>query len=328
MVKDINLALHPELINPNLKMKDAKKILKNITGINEENQIYQIVFYFNNYEPYFWSDADLLIYDQSKYKMKIKRESYEKEIILDLNKKVEELKEMILEQTKIAIDRQKFYFEGDELTDDKNIKDVNLFKNDFFIKISRKLDDTIFIKYPNSEKKEIKTDLYNTGFELLEQIFNPNFNKLDFKYYLYLNNKNINLDDILILTGVKNGDIIELVERKTFPILIKKYENKIINVNVGKNDTIKFLKYYIYSKKNIPITVQRLSFEGKELEENKTLEEYGIKNDSILELTLRLLIVDKIIKEREEKEKKKEEEIKEENEKKKEEEKKLETKNK
>ena len=312
MVIDINLALHPELINPNLKMKDAKKILKNITGINEENQIYQIVFYFNNYEQYFWNDADLLIYDQSKYKMTIKRETFEKDIILDLTKKVEALKEMVLAQTQIAINRQKFFFEGDELTNDKNIKDVNLFKNDFFIKISKKLDNTVYIKYPNSEKKEIKTDLYNTGFEFLEQILSPNFNKMDFKYYLYFNNKNINLDDMLILAGVKNGDLIELIERKTFPILIKKYENKIINVNVGKNDTIKFLKYLIYSKKNIPITVQKLSFNGKELEGNKTLDEYGIKNDSILELTLRLAIIDKIIKEKEDKEKKKKEEIKDE----------------
>ena len=158
---DINLAIHPELINPNLKMKDAKRILKNITGIKEENQIYQIVFYFNNYEPYFWSDADLLIYDQSKYKMKIKRENYEKEVILNLNKRVEDLKKMILDQTNIEIDRQKFYFEGDELTDDKNVKDMNLLRYNFSVKITKKLENNVFIKYPNSEKKEIKTDLYN-----------------------------------------------------------------------------------------------------------------------------------------------------------------------
>ena len=36
-MKEIQLSLCPEIINPNVKIKDVKKIIENKTGIKEEN---------------------------------------------------------------------------------------------------------------------------------------------------------------------------------------------------------------------------------------------------------------------------------------------------
>ena len=39
----------PELFNPNLKMKDIKSIIKEKTGIKEENQRFHVYFEFINF---------------------------------------------------------------------------------------------------------------------------------------------------------------------------------------------------------------------------------------------------------------------------------------
>ena len=41
----VDLANHHELIDPKLKMSDAKKIISKLTGIKEANQMYQIKFF-------------------------------------------------------------------------------------------------------------------------------------------------------------------------------------------------------------------------------------------------------------------------------------------
>lgn len=56
----IYLARHKELLDPNLKVKDAKKILKGITGISEENILFKVYLDFSIYSPQerlFWNPA-------------------------------------------------------------------------------------------------------------------------------------------------------------------------------------------------------------------------------------------------------------------------------
>ena len=201
---------------------------------------------------------------------------------------------MINEQTKIPIERQEFHLNKSILNNEMGLVDQNLFKyNKFNIKISKELNDILLIKYPNNNNIiKIKTDLYNTGFELLEQIHNNSYsyNILDLKYYLYYKNKNLNLDEILINLGIKNGDIIELIERKTFKINFKPLSKKEIKLDVGPYDTIKFFKKLVQYKVGTPISVQQFLFEGKKIEGNLTLSEYNIKNNSTIESTLILTL--------------------------------------
>ena len=145
--------------------------------MKEENQrikIETISFYsgFDKFddENYFQKDFKMKIYDISRYKAKLIRGFYETDVILDLNKKVEELKKMVCDQKKVPVERQQFFLNDKELTNDTILKDENFFEKELSIKITKQSNDLIYIKYPNSEIKEIKTDLFNTGFELLEEI--------------------------------------------------------------------------------------------------------------------------------------------------------------
>ena len=106
----------PELLVPNLKIKNVKNIIKDKTGIKEENQSFTIYSDLHdtelsdlNDENFIWDYFHIYICDISNYNTKISTNYYTRDIILDLNKNIEELKKMVFEQTKIPIDRLKFY---------------------------------------------------------------------------------------------------------------------------------------------------------------------------------------------------------------------------
>ena len=235
----------PELLDPNLTIKKLKRIIKNITKIKEENQRFKIIPDFDdlaqlNDKCRVWDSFRMFVVDISQYRTKISRNFYKKDVILNLNKNIEQLKKMVFEQTKIPIDRINFNLNNNELKNDEFLKDENLFdvningydlfESRFFINISKSLNNTIYLKYPNWEAKTIKSDLYNTGYELLEEIQNNKIERSnEIKYNLIYKNEKINLSSLLIDYGIKEGDLIELTYRKTYPIFIKTLTDKTNN---------------------------------------------------------------------------------------------------
>lgn len=268
-------------------------MLINLRGIKEENLMFQLVFDFERVsdENYFWEGLSFLIYDRSNYHAKISRSFYEQDIILNINNNIEEIKKYIYKQTKIPIDRQQIYLDGRELDNKDSLKNKNLFKEKLSIKISKLLNDIIYVEYPNFEKKEIKTDLYNSGFELLEEIQNNKIERsFDIKYNLIYKEERILYDKILSVDlGIKNGDVIKLEERSTYPIFLKTLTGKSVIKNVEHSDTIKFFKFLIQLEEGIPYThQQRLIFSGIQLQDYKTFSDYNIQRVSTLYLCMRL----------------------------------------
>ena len=166
-----------ELFKPNIKIKDIKKKLKEIRGIDEKDLRFQIVFpnslnEFND-DNNFMNNIKFQMYDITKYKTPISNIPYYfTRVELHLHNPIENLKKKIFESTKIPISQQKFYLDEIELNDYYFPSQFNLFEHKFGITIKKFFKDAIYLKYPNSEIKSINTDLCNTGLELLEQIIN------------------------------------------------------------------------------------------------------------------------------------------------------------
>ena len=282
----IHFLEHKELFNGNLLVKDVKKIIKEITGIQEENQNIKVSFKINEDDDYFWNYQPILVYDKTNYDLTIKRDCYEKKISLDLRKNVKELKQKIHKETNIPTERQKFFLGNSELYDEYILENVDLFNNRLHVEIPKVIKNIIYLKYSNIEKK-IETDLCNTGFELIKQVQN-NLDNYDSKYYLIYKNKILKSSDLLISSGIQDGDLIELIDRETIQIFIKTMSHKTIALNVGPYDTVKYVKFLIELKEGISIHQQRLIFNGHQLEDTRTIADYDIKKKSILILNLRL----------------------------------------
>ena len=284
---------NPNILNPSFKVKDLKKIIKEKTGINEIDQQFKIScdeFINKKDDDSLWRSLIIKVYNISYFGINISKSTYNRTIPLNLNYNIGQLKKDVYKKIGVPIDRQIFMRNQIELIDNYVIKDDNLFENNYSIKLSKSLDKSlIYLDYLNSKKEEIYFDLYSTGIELLEQIKNKTINdSSEIEYNLIFNKKTFLFKELLINLGIKPGDTIELKQRSVYQIFVKTMTGKIFTLYVDHSDTFEIIKYFILLKEGIPIDNQRFLFEGRQLEDYRTLADYNIQKESTLFLILRL----------------------------------------
>lgn len=71
-------------------------------------------------------------------------------------------------------------------------------------------------------------------------------------------------------------------------VFVKTLAGKTITVDVAQDDTIQALKKKIADKEALPAGEMRLVYSGKNLDDDRSLNDYDIKNDATLHLLLRL----------------------------------------
>ena len=185
------------------------------------------------------------------------------------------IKQEIKKNEDFPIDKYCVIYKGKELDNNKIIADYNIPKNstlELALRILIQLKINIF------NGRTISLQVYTTEkiCDIKQKIIEKEKISSD-KISLYLGNSKLEESKILSDYGIQKDSTLEL--RQSMIIYIKGInENNNIMINVEPSDTIKIIKQKIKEKENISPDKFIIIYDGKELNDNKTLIDIGSFN--------------------------------------------------
>ena len=117
------------LIKVDSTIKDAKKLIEQLTDIKVEDQRFKFTLNFDsqmNDEDLFYKCLNCYIEDISYYPVKLKRNFYNKYINLDLNENIEQLKNRFLKKKKFLLKDRNIIYIVKKMYIQKNLKIIKL----------------------------------------------------------------------------------------------------------------------------------------------------------------------------------------------------------
>lgn len=203
---------------------------------------------------------------------------------------IKNIKEKIKSKERINENEYKLLFEHKILEDKKTLEDYNINNKSI-----------IYLKYYNNFQIFIKS-WYNKSFildangsvtiEIIKEKLKDKEGILPNQYKLVVDGKQLEEFKSLEDFNITEYSSIYLIKYELITIFVKTWVGTTFTLKIAETDKILDIKKYIEHKIGICNYEQRLTFEGKPLEDNKILGQYGIQGSSslnlIFHLTLRL----------------------------------------
>ncbi|KAL0979329.1 hypothetical protein UPYG_G00183710 [Umbra pygmaea] len=88
--------------------------------------------------------------------------------------------------------------------------------------------------------------------------------------------------------GLHSGSKVMVLITAHIQVFLKNEKGQTHTYDVLPGETVTEFKAKVQNKEGVPANQQRLIYEGRQLDDGKTLEDYGVRNESTIHLTLRL----------------------------------------
>lgn len=279
-------------VEPTDTIKNVKTKIQVKTGIPPDQQ--RLVFAREELKDaltladyYINKGATLVLVHDASLNIIVKTPNVGKKIRLDVKPSdtVEKVKKIINDKEVISSTHQRLMFAGKQLQDGRTLGEYNIQNGDTLNLICNEIQ--IFMDTPSGKKISIKMEPTNTIRLAKSKIQDKEGIPPD-KQRLMLDGRQLEENSILH-DCVQKESILRLVLKVHGPLHINVTETKTgkkITLDVESSDSVKHVKTKIYVKKGIPIAQQRLSLEGKELEDDRALSDYNIGSSSEIYLFL------------------------------------------
>ena len=206
-----------------------------------------------------------------------------------LEDSIEDVKKKIREEEGIPVQCQCLFYAENELKDYRTLKDYNIERGSTLVLTREPMGDmSIFVKMLSGKtitlNVEPETSIATVKAEIQRRRGVPRGKqRLDFgvhelKEHRMLQEYKIQEESTLYLRVDDQCD--------SMPVHVLMPSGKMTTLDVLPNDDVQDIKLEIYDKDGIPPGQQYLLFDGKELEDGRTLNDFNIQNASMLHLVL------------------------------------------
>ena len=201
---------------------------------------------------------------------------------------VSDVKELIQKEENIHPCRQMLTFNRRSLEDTSSLSYYNIQHNDTINLVISKYS-FVFIKTLTGQTIAMEVQLDERILNMKARVEEKEGIPKD-QQRLFFGGQHLQDDRTLSDYNIRNEDTIHMVLRFRggMEIFIKTLNFKTIPLHVEDSDTIENVKSMIEETEGIPAEQQRLIFESKQLENDKTLSDYNIQRESLIYLVLSL----------------------------------------